>query len=105
MTKKKVIHLLTLLPLLIVLAAFECLAEFTDTDWNMEFNDHCGFPKTEGDYHSVKWAKDGQNKYLRFELRRNDEGLCSYRIKNTYLPADRNSSKIINAKIRDMFNE
>ena len=76
MTKKKVIHLLTLLPLLIVLAAFECLAEFTDTDWNMEFNDHCGFPKTEGDYHSVKWAKDGQNKFLRFELRKNDAGLC-----------------------------
>ncbi|MEE2954982.1 MAG: heparin lyase I family protein, partial [Pseudomonadota bacterium] len=73
---KKIIHQLTLLTLLTVLPAFQCLAEFTDTDWNMEFNDHCGFPKTEGDYKSVKWANDGPNKFLRFELRKNDAGLC-----------------------------
>lgn len=74
---QNVTHRLTLLMLLTVLTACECLAEFTDTDWNLTFYDNCGFPVTDGKYQSVKWVTNGKNKFLRFELRNNDKGECS----------------------------
>ena len=68
---------LTLLMLLTVLTACECLAEFTDTDWNLTFYDNCGFPVTDETYQSVKWVTEGKNKFIRFELRNGDKGECS----------------------------
>jgi len=74
---QKLTRRLILLMLLTVLTACECLAEFTDTDWNLTFYDNCGFPVTDGEYQSVKWVTNGKNKFLRFELRNGDKGKCS----------------------------
>jgi len=74
---KKITHQLIVVLLLTVLTACECLAEFTDTDWNITFYDNCGFPVTDGEYQSVKWVTEGKNKLLRFELRNGDKGECS----------------------------
>ena len=74
---KKITHQLIHVLLLTVLAACECLAEFTDTDWNITFYDNCSFPETDGKYETVKWVTEGENKFLRFELRNGDKGECS----------------------------
>ena len=79
---KRITHQLILVLLLTVLTACECLAfekgdQFTDTDWNLTFDNYSGFPVLDGEYQSVKWVTEGKNKFLRFELRNGDQGECS----------------------------
>ena len=54
---------------------FEKGHRFTDTDWNLAFDNYAGFPVPDGEYQSVKWVKEGKNKFLRFELRNGDKGV------------------------------
>jgi len=37
---------------------------YTDNDWNLDFYDNCGMPKS----NSVKWIKGTKNNFIRFQL-------------------------------------
>lgn len=64
-----------LLPILSVLVLILSGCQTTggnDKDWNVHFYDNCGMPKN-----AMRWIQDGENKFVRFQLRDKDYGGCS----------------------------
>ena len=51
--------------------------KYIDSDWNMTFYDHCGFPSSEGKKQNVKWEEKDENKFIRFSLYNGQVGKCS----------------------------
>ena len=51
--------------------------KYIDTDWNMTFYNHCGFPSSKGKKQNVKWVEKDENKFLRFSLYNGQVGKCS----------------------------
>ena len=45
---------------------------YTDKDWNLDFYNNCGMPKS----NSVKWIKDKNNNFIRFQLENKNYGKC-----------------------------
>jgi hypothetical protein len=58
--------------LLLVLSACQKTGG-NDKDWNLSFYDNCGMPSMD----SVEWIKEGDNEFIRFQLRDKDYGRCS----------------------------
>ena len=51
--------------------------KYIDSDWNMTFYNHCGFPSSKGKEQNVKWVEKDENKFLRFSLYNGQVGKCS----------------------------
>lgn len=51
--------------------------KYIDSDWNMTFYNHCGFPSSKGKKQNVKWVEKDENKFLRFSLYNGQVGKCS----------------------------
>ena len=63
-----------LLPILpVLLLALSACQTGNDKDWNLSFYNNCGMPR--GD--SMQWIEQGENKFIRFQLRDKDYGECS----------------------------
>ena len=51
--------------------------KYIDSDWNITFYNHCGFPSLEEKKQNVKWVEKDENKFLRFSLYNGQVGKCS----------------------------
>ncbi|WP_137703296.1 hypothetical protein [Marimonas lutisalis] len=59
--------------LLLMVSSGAKAKDFHDADWNWKAEPKCGFPKRD----SVRWMRQGERRFLRFQVRDGDIGKCN----------------------------